>query len=360
MPAPKPGCSGPPRKQHLMTELLNTLYVQTQGASLHLDHDAVRIASPEIPGRRTLPLLRLDAIVVYGHVTVSGELLARCAEDGRPVTWMSLGGRFLARGEGPVRGNVLLRHAQHLACADPARRLAIARRCVAGKIQNCRQILLRGARDAEGRSKDTLRELAAEHAAALDPAREAVTIDQLLGVEGNVARLYFRGLGLLARGDLDTGGLTGRVKRPATDPPNALLSCVYGLLRSLVQGASEQVGLDPYIGFLHGIRPAKPALALDLMEEFRPVLADRLAVTLLNRKQIRASHFTEMPGGAMHLTEDGRKIVLSEWQKWKQREWSHQLLGRNVPAQLLPAVQARILSRHIRGELPSYVPWIIT
>jgi CRISPR-associated protein Cas1 len=341
-----------------MTELLNTLYVQTQGASLHLDHDAVRIVSPETPGRRTLPLQRLEAIVVYGHVTVSGELLARCAEDSRPVTWMSLSGRFLARGEGPVRGNVLLRHAQHLSCANPAQRLAIARCCVAGKIQNCRQILLRGARDTQGQRKETLRELAAGHATVLEPAREAVTIDQLLGIEGNAARLYFRGLGLLVRSDLDTGGLTGRTRRPATDPPNALLSFMYGLLRSLVHGATEQAGLDPYIGFLHGIRPAKPALALDLMEEFRPVLADRLAITLLNRQQVRASHFTELPGGAVRLTDEGRRLVLTEWQRSKQREWPHQLLGRKVAAQLLPAVQSRILSRHIRGELPSYVPWI--
>ena len=343
-----------------MTELLNTLYVQTQGASLYLDHDAVRVVMPDAPGPQRLPLRRLDTIIVYGRITVSSELLARCADDGRPVVWMSQSGRFLARADGSVHGNVLLRHAQHLAHADPARRLLIARCCVAGKIQNSRQVLLRSARDAEGLRQRELRDIAENLAALLPATHDAPGIDELLGAEGTAARLYYRGFGLLLRPGPGIPPFTLRVKRPPTDPVNALLSFLYGLLRTLIHGSAEQVGLDPYVGFLHGLRPGKPALALDLMEEYRPVFADRLALTLFNRRQLQCDHFEELPGGAVRLTEDGRKLVLTEWQQSKQREWPHRLAGRQVAASLLPSIQARILARHLRGELPSYIPWLVT
>jgi CRISPR-associated protein Cas1 len=336
----------------MTAELLNTLYVQTQGAGLYLAHDTVRIAGPDGAGRQALPLRRLEAIIVYGHVSVTSELLARCAADGRPVVWMSQSGRFLARADGPVRGNVLLRHAQHLASADSARRLAIARGCVAGKIQNSRRVLLRGARDADPARQRAVREIAERVGALLPTARDASGLDELLGTEGQAARLYYQGFGLLLRPGLEIPPFTLRTRRPPTDPVNALLSFLYGLLRTHIHGAAEQVGLDPYVGFLHGLRPAKPALALDLMEEYRAVFADRLALTLLNRRQVQRDHFEDLPGGAVRLTDDGRTAVLTAWQQSK--------LGRRVPATLLPAVQARILARHIRAELPSYVPWLVS
>jgi CRISP-associated protein Cas1 len=355
-----------------MTELLNTLYIQTPGASLHLEHDSVRVRLPDDDQRRTLPLRRLDGIVVYGHVHLSTELLSRCADDGRDVVWMSGGGRFRTRLQGPVRGNVLLRHAQHLTHANPEARLAIARSIIAGKIQNSRQILLKGARDAPtAATKSELRDKAATCAGYLAESGHATDLDQLMGWEGKTAVIYYEGLGQLLNPDNDTGPMDGRTRRPPRDPVNSLLSFLYGLTRSHVHGAAEQVGLDPYVGFLHGMRPGKPALALDLMEEFRPVLADRLALTLLNRKQIRAEHFECQPPTpdteqtphvdgherAVHLTEEGRKTVLGEWQQWKQREWRHKQLKRDVPAMLLPVVQSRILARHLRGELPDYLPW---
>ncbi|SDQ60874.1 type I-C CRISPR-associated endonuclease Cas1c [Thermostaphylospora chromogena] len=341
-----------------MTELLNTLYVQTQGASLHLDHDSLKVVIPEAP-KRTLPLRRLDGIVVYGHVTVSGELLTRCADDGRPVVWMSLSGRFLGRVDGPTRGNVLLRHAQHLAHADPKIRLSIARACVAGKLQNCRQVLLRAARDATTDTQTALRALVEDLEGLLERIPDTADLEELLGWEGHAAQLYFQGLALMLRADPDIPAFTNRNRRPPTDPVNALLSFLYSLTRTLVHGAAEQVGLDPYLGFLHGLRPGKPALALDLMEEFRPIYADRLALNLLNRKQLRAEHFETLPGGAVQLTQEGRHLLLTEWQGWKNKEWLHKLLGRKVPASLLPVVQARLLARHLRGELPTYVPWTV-
>lgn len=342
-----------------MTELLNTLYVQTQGAALFLDHDAVRVTVPDRPGHQALPLRRLNSIIAYGHVSVSPDLLRRCAEDGRNVVWMSRSGRFLARVDGPVQGNVVLRHAQHLAHADPARRLAVARCCVAGKVQNSRQMILRSARDAEPARQDTLRRIAEDLAAIIPTLHGIPGIDELLGAEGNAARLYYQGFAALLRPAEGIPSFVLRTKRPPTDPVNAVLSFLYGLLRSSVQGEAEAVGLDPYVGFLHGLRPGKPALALDLMEEYRPVFADRLALTLFNRRQLQSGHFEELPGGAVRLSEDGRKLVLYEWQQSMQREWPHGLLGRSIPAALLSSVQARLLARHLRGELPSYMPWLV-
>lgn len=272
---------------------------------------------------------------------------------------MTQGGRFLARVDGGVHGNVLLRHAQHLAFADPERRLAIARCCVAGKIQNSRQILLRSARDVAEQRQAELRDLA-DNLGDLLPALPGIqTIDELLGAEGNTARIYYRGFGLFLKPADGIPSFELRTRRPPTDPVNSVLSFLYGLLRSAVHGSAEEVGLDPFAGFLHGLRPGKPALALDLMEEYRPVFADRLALTLFNRKQLRAGHFEELPGGAVRLTEDGRKIVLTEWQQSRQKAWPHRLLGRSVPAALLPSVQARLLARHLRGELPGYMPWLV-
>ncbi|MFC4049054.1 type I-C CRISPR-associated endonuclease Cas1c [Actinomadura syzygii] len=339
-----------------MTELLNTLYVQTQGAALYLEGDSVRIVIPDDARRRTLPLRRLQEIVAFGNIELSTPLLARCATDGRPVTRMTAGGRFLFRVKGPVQGNVLLRHAQHLVYADADHRLRIAQAVIAGKVQNSRQFLLRGARDATDHQGE-LRAIAERLGQALPSIPAAEDLDQLRGIEGSAGRDYFQAYSLMLRSGLDVGPFTSRTRRPPTDPINALMGFLYGLVRSLVHGANEQVGLDPYVGFLHGLRPGKPALALDLMEELRALLADRLALTLLNRRQLRGEHFDELPGGAVQLTEDGRKIVLTEWQEWKKREWPHRLLGRRVPAALLPSVQSRILARHLRGELPAYMPW---
>ncbi|KOX12668.1 type I-C CRISPR-associated endonuclease Cas1c [Nocardiopsis sp. NRRL B-16309] len=340
-----------------MTELLNTLYIQTPGASLHLEHDTVRVVIPDTPQRHVLPLRRLESIVVMGNIQVSSQLMSRCAEDGRPIVWMSRGGRFLNRTDGPTRGNVLLRHAQHLAHADPVARLGIAQACIAGKVQNSRQVVLRGARDATTH-KTRLREIAQTLAEAVDSLPDIQDVESVFGVEGNAARVYFEAFALMLR--TDTGiDFPGRVKRPPTDPANALLSFLYGLTRSVVHGACEQVGLDPYIGFLHGLRPGKPALALDLMEELRPFTADRLALTLINRKQVRLDHFETLPGGAVQLTEEGRKQVLTQWQAHRKKEHPHRLLGRKVPVALLPAAQARILARHVRGDLPGYLPWTL-
>ncbi|WP_165983923.1 type I-C CRISPR-associated endonuclease Cas1c [Streptomyces sp. YIM 98790] len=341
----------------MTTELLNTLYVQTQGADLRLEEDCVRVRVPEDTGRRTLPLRRLDAIVVYGHVNLSTELITRCAQDARPITWMSRSGRYLGRLDGAVRGNVLLRHAQHQIHDDEDGCLEIARSIVAGKIRNSRWIILRTARDAPRSAQEAMRAAASKLAESLPSTASAPHLDALRGIEGDAARLHFAAFRNALRPAEGIPPFERRARRPPTDPVNALLSFLYGLVRGLVHGATEQVGLDPYVGYLHGIRPGKPALILDLMEEFRPILADRLALTLLNRRQLRVEHFEELPGGAVRLTDDGRSDVLRAWQDWRQQHWQHSIAGRDVPAGLLPVMQARLLARHVRGDLPGYLPW---
>lgn len=341
-----------------MLELLNVLYVLTQGAMLRLDHDTVRV---EVEGdtRARLPLIRLSGIVVFGRVSVSPLLIQRCAEDGRSLVWLDSSGRFKARLEGPTRGNVLLRRAQHLALSDERRPWSIARQIVAAKIQNSRQVLLRGARESTiPADRQALEAAAGRLANVLSRLRQAQTLDEVRGAEGEAARAYFDVFGHMVRGDRASFTPDGRTKRPPRDRANAILSFLYALLRAECASALEGVGLDPQVGFLHALRPGRPALALDLMEEFRPVLADRLALTLINRRQLRPEHFEWFPGGAVRLTEDGRREVVVAYQRRKEETLEHRVLRQKVPLGLVPHVQARLLARHLRGDLNDYPPFL--
>lgn len=340
-----------------MNELLNTLYVQTPGTSLRLENDTVRIYHPDQPGRKILPLARIDHIVLFRGVTISDELQLRCANDRRTISWLSGFGRFYARMSGPTAGNPLLRLAQYRSHDDPERRLIIAQRMVAGKLHNSRQVLLRSARDISGQRQTTLRAAAERHAELLPDIPKTSDVNALMGIEGTAARFYFDALPMMCP---SAPAPFLRVRRPPTDPVNCLLSFAYGMLRVAVHGALEQVGLDPYIGYLHGVRPGKPALALDLMEEFRPLLADRFVLTMLNRRELVDDDFTYLPGGVVELNENSRRAVLNAWQVSRQRTWRHAYLGRDVSAALLPLVQARLLARHLRGDLDEYNPWTVT
>lgn len=339
-----------------MRELLNVLYVQTQGAVLHLDHDTVRV---EVEGETRLraPLIRLSGIVVFGRVTVTPFLIQRCAEDGRNLVWLTATGRFTARVEGETRGNVLLRRAQHLALSDQERTCAIARQIVAAKVQNSRNLLLRGAREVPGGRGAQLAEAAARLKACLEGLRTAPGLDEVRGAEGDAARAYFDGFWQMVRAG-EGFESQGRSRRPPRDRVNAVLSFLYALVRSECAAALEGVGLDPQVGFLHALRPGRPALALDLMEELRPALADRLTLALINRKQLQASHFEEFPGGAVHLNDEGRRVVLTAYQQRKAEEVEHRVLKQKVPLGLVPHVQARLLARHLRNDLPDYPPFL--
>ncbi|OAA19954.1 CRISPR-associated protein, Cas1 family [Frankia sp. EI5c] len=343
-----------------MVELLNTLYATTPGTSLHLDGDAVRIWHPETETgapRRLLPLTRIDHIVAFGGVTVTDDLLQRCAADRRSVTWLTGNGRIRARVEGPTAGNPLLRIGQHDAYRDPTVRLGLGKGFIAGKLQNSRQLLLRAGRDATGTRQAALRATADQHSRALEALPGAGSLDTAMGVEGNAARTYIATWPHLLTSHATIKAPSGRTSRPPTDPLNAALSFGYALLRVAVHGALEHVGLDPHIGYLHGVRPGKPALALDVMEEFRALFVDRLVFTAFNQRQLEATDFISTPGGACHLTDDGRKKYLQLWSQARTRPWRHSLLNYEAPAAIVPLLQARVLARYLRGDITQYVPW---
>lgn len=341
-----------------MYELLNTLYVQTQGSVLHLENDQVRV-EVERETKLRAPLLRLSGIVLVGQVSITPFLIQRCAEDGRGLVWLDRNGRFKARVEGHTRGNVLLRRAQHLALSDPDRPWVIARQIVAGKLQNSRQVLLRAARETTDVSDYAALSDAAEQIfGILERLHDTHDLDTIRGAEGEAARAYFSVFEHMIRVDREQFAPNGRTRRPPLDRTNSVLSFLYALLRSECASALEGVGLDPQVGYLHALRPGRPALALDLMEEFRPVIADRLAMTLVNRRQLQPDHFEETPGGAVSLTEEGRKVVIVAYQRRKEEEISHRVLKTKAPLGLVPHVQARLLARHLRGDLKDYPPFL--
>ena len=339
-----------------MRHLLNTLYVMTQGAYLHLEGETL-VVEIERQKRLQVPLHHLGSVVIFGDIMVSPAALHRCADDGRGVVLLDRRGQFKARLEGPLSGNILLRQAQHRAAVAQA--LELARGFVVGKLRNARQIILRGARDSGNNAdQEALRHsgrLLAGHIRRL-PYEE--TLNGVRGVEGDGARVYFAALRYLIRPDARTVfSFERRSRRPPLDRFNALISFLYTLLVHDCRAAVEGVGLDAQLGFLHAVRPGRPALALDLMEEFRP-LADRLALTLINRSQLTGKDFELRPGGAVYLSEEGRKTVLVAYQQRKQEELSHSLLQQPVPFGLLPHIQARLLARVLRGDMNNYLPFL--
>ena len=257
-----------------------------------------------------------------------------------------------------MRGNVLLRRSQHVALDDSDQPSRLARQFVAGKIQNSRLVLLRGARDSSGERSVDLQYGADKLADVLQRLPSIEGLELVRGAEGEAARSYFEAFGALIRAKDASFRFDLRTRRPPRDRTNALLSFLYALLREECAGALEGVGLDPQIGYLHALRPGRPALALDLMEELRSLVADRLAVTLINRRQLQADHFEVLEGGAVRLTDGGRRCVLSAYQERKKRPVAHRLLRQKVALGLVPHVQARLLARHLRGDLVHYPPYV--
>lgn len=340
-------------------QLLNTLYVTIPESYLHLDNDTVRL-EVEHETRLRVPLHHLGAVVCFGLVKVSLPLMHRLADEGVALVLLNENGRFKARLEGAVSGNVLLRRAQYKCSEDEVFAVDVARNCIAGKIRNCRQVVLRGARESKSEVEaNTLARGAADLAASLRALPITTTLDALRGVEGEAARQYFAALNLLVRPDSrSVFQMDGRTRRPPRDRMNALMSFIYALLMNDCRSAVEASGLDPQIGFLHALRPGRAALALDLMEEFR-FLADRLALTLINREQISSKDFVDREGGAVMLEGHARKAVLVAYQERKQESLSHPLLSEPVLIGLLPHIQARLLARTIRGDAQNYVPFLL-
>ena len=338
-------------------QLLNTLYVTLPESYLHLDNDTLRVEI-ERETRLRVPLHHLSAVVCFGHVMVSPILMHRLADEGKSLVLLNAHGRFKARLEGPVSGNVLLRQAQNRRLASADYCLAVAKSCIAGKLKNCRQVLQRGARE-NGREADAavLTASADELGRALSRLEHATDLDAVRGIEGDQAKRYFAALTLLVRPEARPFfSMNGRTRRPPLDRMNALLSFLYSMWTNDCRSACEAAGLDPQVGYLHALRPGRPALALDLVEEFRP-LADRLALTLLNRLQLGEQDFDEREGSAVLLQGDARKVVVVAFQERKQETLGHPLLAETIPLGVVPLVQARLLARAVRGDVPHYEPF---
>jgi CRISPR-associated protein Cas1 len=342
-----------------MHNILNTLYVMTPQAYAHLENATVRI-DVEREKRLQVPLHHLAGLVTFGNVMVSPALMHRLADEGKSLVLLDEHGRFKARMEGPVSGNSCCVRRNTKPLATPAATLEHARACVAGKLRNSRVTLQRGAREAADADEAAQLTRSADNlAASLRAAAVAGNLDELRGVEGEAARGYFAALNLIVKLSMRVAfALDGRTRRPPLDRFNALISFLYAMLMNDCRSALETVGLDPQLGFLHAVRPGRAALALDMQEEFRSVLADRLALTLINRGQITAADFDLREGGAVMLGEKGRRAVVTAWQERKQEEITHPLLESKLPIGLLPMIQARFMARAIRGEMEGYLPYL--
>ena len=340
-----------------MKKLGNVLYVTTPEAFLILEGETVVVKKEEGKALK-LPLHNLEAIVCFNYPGVSPALMGACAERNIGLTFLRPSGRFLARVTGRVKGNILLRKRQYELAQDESTCVSIAASCLLGKIANSRVVIERALRDhAMLVDVPALREVSAFLKATLPAIRDADSLETLRGLEGSAAKQYFRVFGQMVLHQKEDFPFKERNRRPPRDNLNALLSYFYTLLTYEVASALEAVGLDPQMGFLHADRPGRPSLALDLMEELRPVLADRLALTLVNRKQIKGSGFVQKESGGVLMDDATRKAVIIAWQERKQEQIIHPYLKERIPFGLIPHVQAQLLARHLRGDLDAYPPF---
>lgn len=337
-----------------MKKHLNTLFVTTQGTRLAAEGETV-VVKIDREVKLRVPMNMLEGIVCFGNVSASPFLLGRCGERNVGVSFLSERGRFLARVQGPVSGNVLLRREQYRWADDGGRSAALARACVAAKVANCRRVLQRAIRDHSSNSQDDgLTVAVASLAQRLSELPRRDSVDSIRGIEGDAARIYFGTFDRLVTNSDDAFRFEKRTRRPPTDAVNALLSFIYTMLLHDVASALEAVGLDPQVGFLHRDRPGRLGLALDLMEELRPFLADRLTLSLINRRQVAASGFETRETGGVYMDDKTRKTVLVAYQERKAEEIMHPFLEEKATVGMLVHLQARLLARHLRGDLDAY------
>lgn len=342
-----------------MTMFHNTLYVTTDGSNVHKDHDTIVV---NIGGERKVqvPILHLSAVVCLARATVTPDAMAALAEAGAHVAFFTTTGRFQARVEGMPGGNVLLRRAQFRAADAPATTLAIARAMVIGKVTNERQFLLHAARDADSpEHRSALEGIGHRFGAHVRAAAGAPGLNELRGLEGLAAREYFSAFPMLVKRGGASFSFTERTRRPPRDRVNALLSFGYTLLLQDCASAAAGIGLDPAVGFLHEERPGRLALALDLEEELRTPVVDRLVVAMINRQQVAAADFIEEPTGGWKMTDAARKRFLVAYQEQKRPEVHHGFLDQSVTWGQVPHLQALLLARTLRGDLDAYPPFTI-
>jgi len=341
-----------------MKKHLNTLFVTTQGAYLAKEGESV-VVKVDKETRLRVPVHTLGGIVCFGQVSCSPYLMGFCAERDVTVSFLSENGRFLARVQGPVSGNVLLRREQYRRADNDETSAEIARSVLMGKIANCRTVLQRALRDHENKiDGDKLWQVSKLLAGSLQSLKLERSLNSIRGIEGDAAHLYFSVFDHLIISQKEDFIFRERNRRPPLDKVNCLLSFLYTLLAHDVRSALESVGLDPSVGFLHRDRPGRPGLALDLMEEFRPVIADRLALSLINLSKVNKKGFRQAETGAVLMDDDTRKTVLMAYQQRKQDEIIHPFLGEKVTMGLLFHTQALLMARYLRGDLDGYPSFI--
>jgi len=341
-----------------MKRILNTLFVTTQGAYLSREGQTV-LVRVEKETKLRVPIHTLNGIICFGNVTCSPFLLGLCGENKVHLSFMTEFGRFLARVHGPVSGNVLLRRAQYRTADDKDMSMLIAHNIVIGKIANCRNVLLRAKREKDKDKKaSSLGGAVKRMSNSLEKLDKARTLDEVRGIEGEAAMIYFSVFNDLITMQKEEFFFHGRNKRPPMDNVNAMLSFLYTILAHDVGSALEGVGLDPAVGFLHRDRPGRNGLALDIMEELRSYLADRLVLSLINRRQVKGKGFKKTESGAVMMDDMTRKEVLIAWQKRKQDEITHPFIEEKIKVGLLPHVQAMLVARFLRGDLEGYPPFL--
>jgi CRISPR-associated protein Cas1 len=339
-------------------KLLNTFYVTLPDVYLSLDGENIVIKQDGEELRR-VPLHNLESIVSFGRQGASPALMRKCSQMDISLTFLSESGRFQASVVGEVSGNVLLRRIQYRYADDESKSIEIARNILVGKLHNSRWVLERTVRDHGMRvDSEKIKRAARFVAEAIGLVRKAETIHELFGVEGEAANRYFSVFDDLILANKEDFLYSGRSRRPPLDNVNALLSFVYTLLSNDVAAALSTVGLDPFVGFLHQDRPGRRSLALDIMEEFRAPLADRFVLTLINTRQLTGADFLKRENGAVLLSDDARKTLLSAWQARKQETLEHPFLKEKIPWGLVPHTQALLLARYLRGDLDEYPPFL--
>lgn len=337
-----------------MRKLLNTLYITTPESYVSRDGENIVIKINDVEKFR-IPVHNIEGIVCFGYMGASPSAMHLCAERNVALSFLNSSGRFLCRVNGPVSGNVLLRRKQYRIADNTEQSVRLAKLFIAGKIANCRTVLQRTLREQEPANKSAELQTAINLLAIKQKQiSQIISVEILRGVEGDAAQSYFGVFNQLILSQKEDFFMNGRNRRPPKDNINALLSFVYTLLMHEVRAALESVGLDPCVGFLHTDRPGRASLALDMMEEFRPYLADRLVLSLINRKQINKRGFKDNEAGGVIMTDETRKEIITAWQKRKQEQILHPYLQISIPVGLLPYAQAMLMARFIRGDIDNY------
>lgn len=340
-----------------MKRLLNTLYITSGNRYLSLDGENVVVLEEQQEIGR-IPLHNLQAIVTFGYTGASPALMGVCAQRNIELSFMSGNGRFLARVTSEVKGNVTLRKQQYRVSDDREKSIKIARNFILGKVYNSRWVLERAGRDYAMRlDAELIRKKSLYLAQSMKNIRMCENNEELLGLEGEAASVYFSVFDELILQQKKDFYFHGRNKRPPLDNVNAMLSFAYSLLASMCGSALESVGLDPYVGFFHTDRPGRMSLALDLMEEFRSIMADRFVLTLINKRIMKSDHFMKKENGAVIMSDEGRKLFISAWQSKKQETITHPFLNEKIEWGMAPYVQSMLLARYLRGDIDEYPPF---